>query len=93
MVHLKTTKPIESTFATVRLRAKATKGPTREGPGWPWPTSRSSRLRPVGEQSTHRPRRPVRAGVVFEKGEMVERSEEPNEEVAAKSDGNLINRS
>ena len=38
-IHLKTTNPIESTFATVRLRTKVTKGPGSERPGWPWPSS------------------------------------------------------
>jgi transposase-like protein len=32
-VHLKTTNPIESTFATVRLRAKVTKGPSSKASG------------------------------------------------------------
>ena len=38
-IHLKTTNPIESTFATVRLRTKVTKGPGSRAAGWPWPTS------------------------------------------------------
>jgi transposase-like protein len=32
-IHLKTTNPIESTFATVRLRTKVTKGPGSKGAG------------------------------------------------------------
>ncbi len=33
-IHLRTANPIESTFATVRLRAKVTKGAGRRAPGW-----------------------------------------------------------
>ena len=42
-VHLRTTNPIESTFATVWLRQRVTKGPAHEPPGWRW---RSSSSRP-----------------------------------------------
>jgi transposase-like protein len=42
-VHLRTTNPIESTFATVRHRTKITRGPGPGRPGWPW---RSSSSRP-----------------------------------------------
>jgi len=35
-IHLRTTNPIESTFATVRLRTKVTKGPARVQPELPW---------------------------------------------------------
>ena len=38
-VDLRTTNPIESTFATVRLRTKVTKGPARGKPGSPWRSS------------------------------------------------------
>ena len=38
-IHLRTTNPIESTFATVRLRTKVTKGPDHGRPELPWPTS------------------------------------------------------
>ena len=53
-VHLKTTNPIESTFATVRLRTKVTKGPGSTRRGSPWPTSSSSRPSPAGGRSTPR---------------------------------------
>jgi putative transposase len=38
-IHLRTTNPIESTFATVRLRTKVTKGRAPVPPELPWPTS------------------------------------------------------
>ena len=38
-IHLKTTNPIESTFATVRLRTKGTKGRAHGQRDSPWPTS------------------------------------------------------
>ena len=38
-LHLKTTNPIESTFATVRLRTKVTKGPGSRAAGLPWCSS------------------------------------------------------
>jgi len=38
-VHLRTTNPIESTFATVRHRTKITKAPARGPPGSPWLSS------------------------------------------------------
>jgi len=37
-IHLRITNPIESTFATVCLRTKVTKGPDPAWPDWPWPT-------------------------------------------------------
>lgn len=51
-LHLKTTNPIESTFATVRLRTKVTKGPGSGPPVWPWPSSSSSPPRTGGGPST-----------------------------------------
>jgi putative transposase len=83
-VHLKTTNPIESTFATVRLRTKVTKGPGSRTAGLAmaykliesaqtrWRAINAPHLVPL-----------VRAGVVFEKGVMAERSEEDVNEVAA----------
>jgi len=38
-VHLRTTNPIESTFATVRHRTKVTKGPGSKPPASRWPSS------------------------------------------------------
>ena len=83
-IHLKTTNPIESTFATVRLRTKVTKGPGSRAAGLAmaykliesaqtrWRAINAPHLVPL-----------VRAGVVFEKGVMAERSEEDVNEVAA----------
>ena len=41
-VHLRTTNPIESTFATVRLRQRVTRARARAQRGWRWPTSCST---------------------------------------------------
>ena len=53
-IHLRTTNPIESTFATVRLRTKVTKGPGSAPPESPWPTSSSKPPRPAGVPSMPR---------------------------------------
>ena len=53
-IHLRTTNPIESTFATVRLRQRVTKGPDRARPELPWLTSSSTPHKPAGVPSTHR---------------------------------------
>jgi transposase-like protein len=47
-VHLRTTNPIESTFATVRHRTKVTKSPARGLRAWPWRSGSSSRPGPAG---------------------------------------------
>jgi putative transposase len=83
-IHLKTTNPIESTFATVRLRTKVTKGPGSRAAGlamaYKLIESAQSRWRAVNAPQLVAI---VRAGVKFEKGVMVERSEVQNTEVAA----------
>ena len=83
-IHLKTTNPIESTFATVRLRTKVTKGPGSRAAGlamaYKLIESAQARWRAVNAPELVAL---VRAGVKFEKGVMVERSDELNEEVAA----------
>jgi transposase-like protein len=83
-VHLKTTNPIESTFATVRLRTKVTKGPGSRAAGlamaYKLIESAQSRWRALNAPHFVAL---VRAGATFEKGVMVERSDELNEEVAA----------
>jgi putative transposase len=82
-VHLKTSNPIESTFATVRLRTKVTKGPGSRAAGLAmtfklieaaedrWRSLNGANLIPL-----------VRAGAKFKKGVLVE-SAVPEEEVAA----------
>jgi transposase-like protein len=83
-VHLKTTNPIESTFATVRLRTKVTKGPGSRAAGlamaYKLIESAQTRWRAVNAPYLVAL---VRAGVVFEKGVMAERSEHDENEVAA----------
>jgi transposase-like protein len=49
-VHLRTTNPIESTFATIRHRTKVTKAPARGRPGSRWRSSSSNRPRTAGAQ-------------------------------------------
>jgi len=51
-IHLKTTNPIESTFSTVRLRTKVTKGPGSKAPASRWRSSSSSPRNNTGGQST-----------------------------------------
>jgi putative transposase len=83
-IHLKTTNPIESTFATVRLRTKVTKGPGSRAAGlamaYKLIESAQTRWRAVNAPQLVAL---VRAGVVFEKGVMAERSEADENEVAA----------
>ena len=83
-VHLKTTNPIESTFATVRLRTKVTKGPGSRAAGlaMAYKLIESAQTRWRAVNAPHLVAL-VRAGVTFEKGVMAERSEELREEVAA----------
>src|SRR3954464_842712 len=53
-IHLRTTNPIESTFATVRLRQRVTKGPGSRAPASRWRSSSSSPPNTAGARSTHR---------------------------------------
>jgi transposase-like protein len=75
--HLKTTNPIESTFATVRLRTKVTKGPGSKAAGLAMAfkliESAQDRWRAVN--GAHLVAL-VRAGARFERGVLVERVEE-----------------
>jgi transposase-like protein len=75
-IHLRTTNPIESTFATVRLRTKVTKGAGSHAAGLAmvfklvesaqarWRSINGAHLVPL-----------VRAGAPFERGQLVERPE------------------
>jgi len=75
-VHLRTTNPIDSTFATVRLRQRVTQGPG----------SRAARIAMAfklieSAQARRAVNAPhlialVRAGARFEKGQLVERPDE-----------------
>jgi putative transposase len=75
-IHLRTTNPIESTFATVRLRTKVTKGPGSRAAGvamaFKLVESAQSRWRAVNAPHLVAL---VRAGARFEKGKLVERPE------------------
>jgi len=83
-IHLKTTNPIESTFATVRLRTKVTKGPGSRAAG----LAMAFKLIEAAETRWRSVNAPqlvalVRAGVKFEKGVMVERTNKQDQEAAA----------
>jgi putative transposase len=82
-LHLKTTNPVESTFSTVRLRTRVTKGPGSKQAG----LAMAFKLLEAAEDRWRSLNGPhlvalVRAGARFDKGVMVER---PNsvQEVAA----------
>ena len=83
-IHLKTTNPIESTFATVRLRTKVTKGPGSRAAGlaMAYKLIESAQTRWRAINAPHLVAL-VRGGVTLEKGVMIERTEEQGEEVAA----------
>lgn len=76
-IHLKTTNPIESTFATVRLRTKVTKGPGSRAAG----LAMAFKLLEAAETRWRAVNGPhlvalVRAGATFQKGVLVERPTE-----------------
>ncbi len=76
-VHLRTTNPIESTFATVRLRHRVTKGPGSRGAGiaMAFKLIESAQTRWRAVNAPHLVAL-VRAGARFEKGRLVERPDE-----------------
>ncbi|MEV1250176.1 IS256 family transposase [Nonomuraea sp. NPDC049750] len=81
-VHLRTTNPIESTFATVRHRTKVTKGPGSRAAGlaMAFKLIESAQKRWRAVNAPHLVAL-VRAGAAFVKGKLVERPDEaPSEE-------------
>jgi putative transposase len=76
-VHLRTTNPIGSTFATVRLRTRVTKGPGSRAAG----VAMASKLIESAQHRWRAVNAPhlvalVRAGARFENGKLVERPDE-----------------
>lgn len=73
-IHLRTTNPIESTFATVRLRTKVTKGPGSRAAG----LAMAYKLIDAAQARWRAVNAPhlvalVRAGAVFRKGKLLKR--------------------
>ena len=73
-IHLRTTNPIESTFATVRLRTKVTMGPGSRAAG----LAMAYKLIDAAQARWRSVNAPhlvalVRAGAVFHKGKLLER--------------------
>src|SRR6266508_2848951 len=80
-VHLRTTNPIESTVATVRLRQRVTKGPGSRAAG----VAMAFKLIESAQQGWRSVNAPhlvplVRAGARFEKGKLVERPDDQDGE-------------
>jgi putative transposase len=76
-VHLRTTNPIESTFATVRLRQRVTKGPGSRAAG----VAMAFKLMESAQARWRMVNAPhlvalVRAGAMFDKGKLVERPDD-----------------
>ena len=76
-IHLRTTNPIESTFATVRLRQRVTKGPGSRAAGiaMAFKLIESAQTRWRAVNAPHLVAL-VRAGAKFKKGKLVERPDE-----------------
>ncbi len=77
-IHLRTTNPIESTFATVRLQQRVTKGPGSRAAGvaMAFKLIESAQTRWRAVNAPHLVAL-VRAGATFTNGKLVERSGEP----------------
>lgn len=80
-VHLRTTNPIESTFATVRLRTRVTKGPGSRAAG----VAMAFKLIEAAQQRWRMVNAPhlvalVRAGATFTNGQLVERPDQDQEQ-------------
>ncbi len=78
-IHLRTTNPIESTFATVRHRQKLTKGPGSRAAG----LAMAFKLMQAAQDRWRAVNAPhlvalVRAGAVFKHGKLVERPDDPS---------------
>jgi putative transposase len=83
-LHLKTSNPIESTFSSVRLRTRVTKGPGSKAAG----LAMAFKLLEAAQDRWRAVNGPhlvalVRAGARFDKGVMVERPDQPVQEDAA----------
>ncbi|MGH3826957.1 MAG: IS256 family transposase [Pseudonocardiaceae bacterium] len=83
-IHLRTTNPIESTFATVRHRTKITRGPGSRAAG----LAMAFKLIEAAQARWRAVNAPhlvalVRAGAVFEAGKLVERPDEAHQPEAA----------
>ena len=83
-IHLRTTNPIESSFATVRLRQRVTKGPGSRAAG----IAMAFKLIESAQQRWRAVNAPhlvalVRAGARFNNGKLVERPDEGSKELAA----------
>jgi transposase-like protein len=77
-IHLRTTNPIESTFATVRLRTRVTKGPGSRAAG----VAMAFKLIESAQTHWRAVNAPhlvalVRAGARFDNGKLIERPDEP----------------
>lgn len=82
-VHLRTTNPIESTFATVRHRTKVTKGPGSKAAG----IAMAFKLIEAAQARWRAVNAPhlvalVRAGATFKHGKLIERATRPQAEAA-----------
>ena len=82
-VHLRTSNPIESTFASVRLRTRVTKGPGSKAAG----LAMAFKLLEAAQDRWRAVNGPhlvalVRAGARFDKGVMIERPDELQEDAA-----------
>jgi putative transposase len=83
-IHLRTTNPIESTFATVRLRTRVTKGPGSRAAG----VAMAFKLIESAQHRWRAVNAPhlvalVRAGARFENGKLIERPDESGADVQA----------
>lgn len=80
-IHLRTTNPIESTFATVRLRTRVTKGPGSRAAGvaMAFKLIESAQARWRAVNAPHLVAL-VRAGATFTNGKLVERPDESRED-------------